>query len=146
MILALVVAWQAAAVVPEAIGRDLDASCPGWTLAAVIPEVAAEIRARTPEWPANFISGDFDQNGRADVALLSDCKGKVQLLAFLAGPSGYAKHVVEDAQPLDPREFLHLIDSNSSGGYERDAIGVEYHLIGGKAWIFRGDRWLSSAR
>lgn len=146
MILALLVAWQAAAVVPEAIGRDLDASCAGWTLAAVIPEVAAEIRGRTPEWPANFIGGDFDQNGRADVALLSECNGRVQLLAFLAGPSGYTKHVVEDAQPPDPREFLHLIDRNSTGGYERDAIGVEYHLIGGKAWIFRGDRWQSSAR
>jgi len=146
MILALTFVWQTVTTVPEAVRRDLDAWCPGWTLAAVIPEVTDEIRGRTPEWPANFISGDFDQNGRADVALLAECQGTVQLLAFLAEPSGYSKHVVEKAQPVDPREFLHLIYKDSGGGYERDAIGVEYHSIGGKAWIFRDNRWQTLAR
>lgn len=146
MILALLVASQTVAVVPDAVRRDLDASCAGWALAAVQPEVAEEIRGRTPEWPPNFISGDFDQNGRADVALLAECKGTVQLLAFLSGPSGYTKHIVERPQPLDPREFLHLIYKDSGGGYERDAIGVEYHSIGGKAWILRDNRWQTLAR
>ena len=146
MILALLVAWQSVAVVPEAVRRDLDASCPGWTLAAVIPEVADEIRGRTPEWPANFISGDFNGDGRADVAVLANCEGRVQLLAFLAAAPGYTRHVVEKAQPLDPREFIHLIYKESGGGYERDAIGVEYHSIGGKAWIFRDNRWQALQR
>ena len=146
MILALLVAWQSVAVVPEAVRRDLDVSCAGWTLATVIPEVADEIRDRTPEWPANFISGDFNGDGRADVAMLANCNGSVQLLAFIAGAPGYARHVVEQAQPLDPREFIHLIYRDSGGGYERDAIGVEYHSIGGKAWIYRDNRWQALPR
>jgi hypothetical protein len=146
MILAALLAWQAVTTMPEAVRRDLDTSCPGWTLASVIPEVAEEIRSRTPEWPANFISGDFNADGRADVAVLAGCRGRVEVLAFLAGSSGYTRHVVEKAQPLDAREFLHLIYKDTGGGYERDAIGVEYHSIGGKAWIFRDNRWQSIAR
>jgi hypothetical protein len=146
MILVLLIAWQSVAVVPEAVRRDLDELCKGWTLAGVIPEVADEIRGRTPEWPANFISGDFNGDGRPDAAVLAHCDGNVQLLAFLAGTSGYTRHVIEKAQPLDPREFLHLIYKDSGGGYERDAIGVEYHSIGGKAWIFRDNRWQAVAR
>jgi hypothetical protein len=142
----MIAAWlmlaQALIGVPDAVRRDLDASCAGWTLAAVMPEVAAEIRTRTPTWPANLLPGDFNGDGQTDVAVLADCKGSVQLIAFLATGSGFSKHILEKPEPLDPRQFLHLIRKE----YEFDAIGVEYEAIGGKAWVFRANRWQSVPR
>ena len=59
-----------------------------------------------------------------------------------ATASGFSKQVLEKPQPLDPRQFLHLI----RGEYEHDAIGVEYEAIGGHAWVFRDGRWKSVVR
>ena len=123
--------------VPDAVRQDLDTTCAGWRIAPVIPEVAAEIRTRTPSWPANLLPGDFNGDGRSDVAALVECKGTVQLLAFLATAQGFSKQVLEKPQPIDPRQFLHLIRQE----YEHDAIGVEYEAIGGHAWVFRDTRW-----
>ena len=123
--------------VPDAVRQDLDTACAGWRIAPVIPEVAAEIRTRTPSWPANLLPGDFNGDGRSDVAALVECKGTVQLLAFLATAQGFSKQVLEKPQPIDPRQFLHLIRQE----YEHDAIGVEYEAIGGHAWVFRDTRW-----
>jgi hypothetical protein len=133
------VAAQLLVSLPEPVRRDLDAACAGWNLAPVIPEVAEEIRTRTPSWPANLIPGDFNGDNQADVAVLVECKGSVQLLAFVASASGYSKQVLEKPQPVDPRQFLHLIRHE----YEHDAIGVEYEAIGGHAWVFRDGRWQS---
>ena len=133
---------QALIAVPAPVRADLDAACAGWRLAPVIPEVAAEVATRTPSWPPNLIPGDFNGDGQADVALLVDCNGRVELLAFLATASGFAKHNLEKPQPLDPRQFLHLIRKE----YEHDAVGVEFDAIGGHAWIYRANRWQSVAR
>jgi hypothetical protein len=135
--IALLIAAQVIVSVPDAVRRELDASCAGWTLASVIPEVAAEIRTRTPSWPANLLPGDFNGDGQSDVAVLVECKGAVQLVAFLAAAPGFSKQVLEKPQPIDPRQFLHLIRQE----YEHDAIGVEYEAIGGHAWLFREGRW-----
>jgi hypothetical protein len=143
---AWLIAWQAVTPVPEAVRRELDSTCPAWTIAAVIPEVDADIRARTPQWPANFISGDFDQDGRADIALLVECGSTVELSVFLAGPAGYTRHLIEKPQPIDRREFLYLIRKGAADGYDRDAVGVEYEALGGHAWLFRDGRWQSVAR
>ena len=123
--------------VPDAVRQDLETACAGWRIAPVTPEVDAEIRTRTPSWPANLLPGDFNGDGRTDVAVLVECRGTVQLLAFLAAAQGFSKQVLERPQPLDPRQFLHLIRQE----YEHDAIGVEYEAIGGHAWVFRDTRW-----
>lgn len=142
MLLAFLIAIQALIPVPGPIQQDLDASCAGWRLAPVMPEVEAEITTRTPSWPVNLIPGDFNGDGQTDVAALVQCKDTVQLVAFLATATGFAKQQLEKPQPLDPRQFLHLIRKE----YDFDAIGVEYDAIGGHAWIFRAGRWQSVPR
>jgi hypothetical protein len=142
MIAALVVLVQAAIGPPAEVSAALDKVCPGWRLAAVLPEIEQEIHSRTPSWPANLIPGDFNADRSTDVAVLIDCGGLVQLIAFLSGESGFSMHVLEKPQPLDRRQFLHLVRQE----YGRDAIGVEYEAIGGHAWIFRDGRWQSVTR
>jgi hypothetical protein len=136
MIAALLAALQLIAP-PAAVRADLDAACAGWQLAPVIPEIAEEIRTRTPSWPPNMLPGDFNGDQQVDVAVLAECKGSVRLLVFIATPSGFSKQELEKPQPYDARQFLHLIRKE----YEFDAIGVEYEAIGGHAWIWRAGRW-----
>lgn len=142
MTIVLALVAQSLIAPPDAVRAQLDAGCPAWRLAPVMPEVAEEIRGRTPSWPPNLIPGDFDANGQVDVAALVQCRDRVELLAFLATGSGFDRHVVEPAQSPDPRQFLHLIRKE----YGRDAIGVEYDAVGGHAWIFRDGTWRSVPR
>jgi hypothetical protein len=139
IIVPLFLAAQTLIAVPEPVRADLDKECAGWRLAPVLPEILAEIRTRTPSWPANLIPGDFNADRRSDVAVLVECKGTVQLVAFLSSGSAFSKHVLEPPVLFDPRQFLHLIRGDS----ERAAIGVEYEAIGGHAWVFRDGRWQS---
>jgi hypothetical protein len=124
---------------PDAVRKSLDASCPTWRLAPVLPEIEQEIHTRTPSWPANLIPGDFNADRKTDVAVLVECKGTVEVIAFLANDSGFTRYVLEPSQLFDPRQFLHLV----RGEFERDAIGVEYEAIGGHAWVWRDGRWQS---
>ena len=142
MIAALLLAAQTMIALPEPVRRDLDATCAGWRLAPTLPEIEAEIHTRTPSWPVNMIPGDFNADRRSDAAVLVECRGTVQLIAFLSSGSGFSKHVLEPPLLFDPRQFIHLI----RGEYERDAIGVEYEAIGGHAWVFRDGRWQSVVR
>ena len=144
LILALIVVFQAQIAPPDTVRKELDAICQGWQLAPVIPEIAAEIRTRTPTWPPNLLPGDFNGDGQVDVAVLIECKGTSQLIAFTsnAAGSGFSKEILEKPQPYDARQFLHLIRQE----YEHDAIGVEFEAIGGHAWVFTGNRWQSVLR
>jgi hypothetical protein len=142
MIAALFLTAQVALALPATVRAELDAACAGWRLAPVLPEIEQEIRTRTPAWPVNMIPGDFNTDKKTDIAVLLDCRGLVQLVAFLANDSGFSMRVLEKPQPLDPRQFLHLIRQE----YEHDAIGVEYEAIGGHAWVFRDGRWQSVVR
>jgi hypothetical protein len=137
-----ILVFQALIAPPPAVRADLDALCKGWQLAPVIPEIAEEIRTRTPAWPPNLLAGDFNGDGQVDAAVLIECNGAAQLVAFLSSGSGFSQHVLEKPQPYDPRQFLHLIRKE----YEHDAIGVEYEAIGGHAWVFRDGRWQSVVR
>lgn len=142
MIAAVALAAQSLIAVPDAVGKELDSMCAGWRLAAVIPEVAEEIRTRTPAWPPNLLPGDFNGDGAIDVAVLQECRGTVQLVAFLSRDGGFVREILEKPEAHDPRQFLHLIRKE----YEHDAIGVEYDAIGGHAWIFRDRKWTSVPR
>jgi hypothetical protein len=142
IILPLFLLAQTLIAVPDAVRKELDTTCAEWQLAPVVPEIAAEIRTRTPSWPANLIPGDFNGDRATDAAVLIECKGTVQLIAFLSSGSGFTKHVLEPPARYDPRQFLHLI----RGEYERDAIGVEYEAVGGHAWVWRDGRWQSVVR
>jgi hypothetical protein len=142
MIFALVLAMQSMIAVPDAVRNELDTICAGWQLASVLPEIAEEIKTRTPTWPPNLLPGDFNGDGQVDAAVLLECKGSVQLAAFLSSGSGFSKEILEKPQPHDPRQFLHLI----SREYGHDAIGVEYEAIGGHAWVFRDRNWRSVPR
>jgi len=141
MIASLLIVLQTIAP-PDAVRKDLDAICKGWQLAPVTPEIAAEINTRTPTWPPNLLPGDFNGDGKTDVAVLIECDGSSQLVAFLSSGSGFSQQVLEKPQPYDAREFLHLVRKE----YEHDAIGVEYEAIGGHAWVFRDNRWQSILR
>ena len=138
----LTVLFQAQIAPPDAVARQLDAMCQGWQLAPVIPEIAAEINTRTPTWPPNLLPGDFNGDGQIDVALIVECKGTSQLIAFMGNQEGFSKEILEKPQPYDARQFLHLIRKE----YEHDAIGVEFEAIGGHAWVFRVNRWQSVLR
>jgi hypothetical protein len=142
LILAAILALQGMIAPPDAVRTELDATCEGWRLAPVLPEIAQEIRTRTPTWPPNLLPGDFNGDGQIDVAALIECDGRAQLLAFLSSGPRFSKQILEPPQPYDPRQFLHLIRKE----YEHDAIGVEYEAIGGHAWVFRDNRWQSVIR
>lgn len=122
---------------PDAVRTELDVLCRDWQLAPVMPEIAAEINTRTPSWPPNLLPGDFNGDKQTDVAVLIECKGSAQLVAFLASRPGFLMHVLETPQPHDARQFLHLI----RGEFGHDAVGVEYEAIGGHAWVYRNGRW-----
>ena len=142
IIVSLFLTAQTLIALPDTVRAELDKGCAGWQLAPVLPEIAEEIKTRTPSWPANMIPGDFNADKKTDVAVLVECKGTVELVAFLSGASGFTKQVLEPATLFDARQFLHLV----RGEYERDAIGVEYEAIGGHAWVFRDGRWQSLVR
>ncbi len=142
MIPAIVMTAQLAFALPDAVRTELDAMCSGWRFATVLPEIAEEIRTRTPSWPANAILGDFNTDKQTDMAALVDCSGQVQLVVFLSRDPGFTREVLEKPQLHDPRQFLHLIRQE----YGRDAIGVEYEAIGGHAWVFRDGVWQSLTR
>jgi len=137
-----ILVFQALIAPPAAVRAELDKTCAPWRLAPVLPEIEQEIRTRTPSWPANLVPGDFNGDRQADVAVLVECKGTVELSVFIARDSGFVKHVLEPSQLFDARQFLHLV----RGEFEHDAIGVEYEAIGGHAWVFRGGRWESVVR
>jgi hypothetical protein len=142
VIVAVILAIQVQIAPPAAVTKALDATCAGWQLAPVIPEIAEEIKTRTPSWPANLLPGDFNSDGQVDVAVLVECKGSSQLIVFMSTGQGFSKEVLEKPQPYDAREFLHLIRKE----YEHDAIGVEFEAIGGHAWVLRDNRWQSVLR
>lgn len=142
MIAILALAMQSMIAVPDAVRKELDTICAGWQLASVLPEIAEEIRTRTPTWPPNLLPGDFNGDGQVDAAVLLECKGNVQLAAFLSSGPGFSTEILEKPEPHDPRQFLHLIRKE----YGHDAIGVEYEAIGGHAWLFRDRRWRSVPR
>lgn len=142
MIIALALIVQSMIGVPDAVRTALDALCAGWRLAPVMPEIAEEIKTRTPSWPPNLLPGDFNGDREVDAAVLLECKGAVQLAVFLSTGRGFAMDILEKPQPLDPRQFLHLIRQE----YGHDAIGVEYDAIGGHAWVFQDGRWRSVPR
>jgi hypothetical protein len=139
MVVALMVAVQAMIAVPDAVRKELDTLCAGWRLASVIPEVADEIRTRTPTWPPNLLPGDFNGDNAIDVAVLQECRGTVQLVVLLSRDGGFSREVLEKPEPHDPRQFLHLIRRE----YGHDAIGVEYEAVGGHVWVFRDGTWRS---
>ncbi|MBY0493965.1 MAG: hypothetical protein K2Y23_07095 [Cyanobacteria bacterium] len=136
-ITAIILILQALIAPPDGVRKELDATCKGWQLAPVMPEIATEIKTRTPTWPPNLLPGDFNGDKEVDVAALIECNGTAQLIAFMSGKSGFSKEVLEKPQPYDAREFLHLI----RGEFQHDAIGVEYEAIGGHAWVYRNGRW-----
>jgi hypothetical protein len=142
IIVSLFLTAQTLIALPDTVRAELDKGCAGWRLAPVLPEIAEEVKTRTPSWPANMIPGDFNADKKTDVAVLVECKGTVELVAFLSGASGFTKQLLEPATLFDARQFLHLV----RGEYERDAIGVEYEAIGGHAWVFRDGRWQSLVR
>jgi hypothetical protein len=142
MIAVIAFAMQSLIAVPDAVRQELDAICAGWRLAPVLPEIAEEIRTRTPAWPPNLLPGDFNGDGSVDVAVLLECSGHVQLVSFLATTRGFSKDVLEQPQPSDPRQFLHLIRKE----YGADAIGVEYEAVGGHAWVIQNGKWRSLPR
>ena len=142
MIAILALAMQSMIAVPDAVRKELDTICAGWQLASVLPEIAEEIRTRTPTWPPNLLPGDFNGDGQVDAAVLLECKGNVQLAAFLWSERGFSTEILEKPQRHDSRQFLHLIRKE----YDHDAIGVEYEAIGGHVWILRDRKWRSVAR
>lgn len=137
--IAIALVLQATITVPDAVRKELDTLCAGWQLASVMPEVADEIKTRTPTWPPNLLPGDFNGDNAIDVAVLQDCRGAVQLVVFLSRDGGFSKEVLEKPEPHDPRQFLHLIRKE----YGHDAIGVEFEGVGGHAWVFRDGTWRS---
>ena len=53
--------------------------------------ITDEIKARTPAWPPNLLPGDFNGDREVDVAVLMECKGTVQLIAFVARDAGFSR-------------------------------------------------------
>ena len=99
MIAVLALAMQSTIAVPDAVRKELDTICTGWQLASVLPEITEEIKTRTPTWPPNLFPGDFNGDGEVDVAVLLECKGSVQLAAFLLSGPGFSKEILKSRNP-----------------------------------------------
>ena len=66
----------------------------------MLPEIAEEIKTRTPAWPPNLLPGDFNGDGEVDVAVLLECKGSVQLVAFLSSGPGFSRRSWKSRNPM----------------------------------------------
>ena len=151
---------QPTSPLPAAVRSSLDRMHPGWRIAAVADRVREFVGARLGPSP-NVIVGDFDGNGRADVAVLVEYPNAdepdkafthyVEIIAFLNDGDGYESVRVDNRSPgPDPIYFLTLqkrgdrgfdFEANKRFTYPQDSIGAWFFEKGGGSYIYDKGRF-----
>jgi len=128
---------------------------PGWRVGAVGDDVRAAMAALLGPTP-NVVVGDFDGNGRVDVAVLIeyqsvDALQKVftdytEVIAFLDTARGYKPIRLEDPMPgPNPDRYLFLqkrgtegfdSEANKKFNYPHDSIGFGFFEKAGGSYIY----------
>ena len=133
---------------PRAVRRAVDAAYPGWRFATIIPELRRELApGQRPEW----VSGDFDGDGRRDYAVqivwaeAPPPQDSSQLtVALLRRPRGYARHVVH-ATGIHDGIWLARgrrgsrncdFEADTEFVYRTDAIEIGYGQEAGETCLF----------
>ena len=151
---------QPASPVPPAVRSALDRMHPGWRIAAVDDRVREFVGARLGPSP-NVIVGDFDANGRTDVAVLIEYRNTdepdkafthyIEIIAFLNNDKGYEPVRVDNRAPgPNPIYFLTLqkrgdqgfdFEANKRFTYPQDSIGAWFFEKGGGTYIYDRGRF-----
>jgi hypothetical protein len=146
--------------VPAAVRSTLDRVHPGWRIAGVSPEVRQQVGRSLGETP-NLILGDFDGNGRPDVAVLVEYRNTdepakafthyVEALAFLNTDRGFIRFTLRDRSPApNPDLYLTLQKRGAQGfdfvankkfTYAHDSIGEWWFGKAGGTYIYEGGRF-----
>lgn len=146
--------------VPAAVRSALDRLHPGWRIAGVSTEVRQEVGRELGE-TANVIIGDFDGNGRPDVAMLVEYRNTdqpqkafthyVEALAFLNTGRGFIRFELRDRSPApNPDLYLTLQKRGAQGfdfiankkfTYAHDSIGEWWFGKAGGTYIYERGRF-----
>ena len=141
--------------VPAGVRSALDRMHPGWRIAEVSRAVRAAVADRLGPVP-NVILGDFDGNGRQDVAVLIEYRNVAEpekafthyaeIIAFLDTGRGYEAIRVDDRVPgPDPDRYLTLqkrgargfdFEANTRFTYPHDSIGAWFFEKAGGTYIY----------
>jgi hypothetical protein len=146
---------QDSSVVPASVRSALDRMHPGWRIAAVGAEVRSAVGERLGRTPG-VIAGDFDGDGRQDVAVLIEYRNIdepqktfthfVEAIAFLLTDRGFTAVPLRERQP-GPNADLYLtlqrrgdqgfdFEANKKFTYSHDSIGEWYFGKAGGTYIF----------
>jgi hypothetical protein len=146
---------QTSSPVPPAVRAALDRMHPGWRIAAVTDDVRQTVGARLGPTP-NVVVGDFDGNGRPDVAILVEYRNVddpakaythyTEIIAFLYTDRGYEQVRVDDRQAgPNPEYYLTLQKRGEQGfdfvanqrfAYARDSIGAWHFEKAGGTYLY----------
>jgi hypothetical protein len=105
--LLLAVCLHADDALPRAASDALDKRFPGWSLAPVAPQITAWFEQdRIPGRP-NLVGGDFDRDGREDLAAQILAGGRQRVVILVARGAGFEVHNAAEEEP-DVFSFLVL--------------------------------------
>jgi len=156
--LALIVATLTAAAglqpatLPRGVRAALDRAYPGWRFATIAPTLRPEL---APGQRAEWVSGDFDADGRRDFAVqivraVAPAESAQVTVAFLRRPGGrYARYVVH-AGGVHQGIFLGRGTRGSRGRdleadtefvYHADAVEIIYGQEAGETCLFLRGRF-----
>jgi hypothetical protein len=101
---------QSAPELPAPVRAALNQGCPGWRLAPVAPQIEDWFRGYRLPYRPNLATGDFNDDGRPDLAvqILCSLDGKPRQLVFglvARSDSGYQMFPLANDTP-DPFTFL----------------------------------------
>jgi hypothetical protein len=137
---------------PPAVRREVDAAYPGWKFATVSPALRHLLApGQRPEW----VSGDFDGDGRRDYAVqlvrATPRADSAQLTVALLRRrgDGWARHVVS-AGPVHDGVWLGRgrrgtrardLDGDTNFVYHADAIEIGFGQEAGEACLYARGRF-----
>ena len=147
-------------VLPAALRSMLDRLHPGWRIAGLNAEVRQDVGSLLGPTP-NVIAGDFDGNGRPDVAVLVEYPNTdepekafthyVEALAFLNTDRGFVHFKLRDRSPApNPDLYLTLQRRGAEGFdfharkkfiYAHDSIGEWWFGKAGGTYIYEAGRF-----
>jgi hypothetical protein len=139
-------AQQTLSQLPPAVCEMLDREYKGWRLAEVSPEVREHFARHKVVFAPNLLRGDFNGDGRADVALLITHKERCIVLAFLTKGQSVRKHIKANFPngsdvPLYlwlfcKGEKAHNYETGRDFVYPRDTIGLMFYEKAGVAYLY----------
>jgi hypothetical protein len=95
-------------VIPEGIRECLDKNYPGWQLDPVSEEIKQFFIRRGFKFLPNWVTGDFDGNGRVDYGMKIVARGKFYIIECLSKKDGLENHLLVSGRGPAPEVYLAL--------------------------------------